>query len=273
MSSDNALIEEHVKKLQDLKCDLVLEAEGDMLDFWGIKFAKDGDKIVLTQTGLIDKVISYTGMDQASVQHTPAACDPLGSYKVAKPFDKTWSYQLAVGMLLYVCSNTQPDLQFAVHQVCWFAHSPKKLHGQAVKEIIRYLVKTRDHRLEFVRNMGEGLDCHVDTYFAGLWGCEDHQDPVSVRSRTGFTLTLFRCPILWSSKLQTDQTLSSTAAEYVAFSMAMREVLPTRALLEEISSKIELKCSLTTLIKSTVFKDNQGCLSLVNVSKMSTRNK
>lgn len=46
-----------------------------------------------------------------------------------------------------------------------------------------------------------------------------------------------------------------------------------RALLEEISSKIELKCSPTTLVKSTIFEDNQGCLSLVNVPKMSTRNK
>ena len=100
----------------------------------------------------------------------------------------------------------------------------KEIHGQAVKKIIRYLVKTRDRGLEFVPNLEEGLDCYVDADFAGLWGHEDDQDPVSVRSRTGFTLTLFGCPILWSRKLQTDQTLSSTAAEYVAFSMAMRHL-------------------------------------------------
>jgi hypothetical protein len=123
-----------------------------------------------------------------------------------------------------------------------------------------------------VPNMEEGLDCCVDADFAGLWGHEDDQDPVSVRSRTGFTLTLFGCPILWSSKLQMDETLSSTAAECVAFSMEMREVLPMRALLAKISTKIELQCSSTTLIKSTVFKDNHGCLSLVNVPKMPTRN-
>jgi hypothetical protein len=119
MSPDNALIEEHVKKLQDLKYDLVLDAEGGMFDFLGINFAKDGDKIVLTQTGLIDKVISYTGMDQASMQHAPAACDPLGSDKDAKPFDETWSYQSAVSMLLYVCSNTRPDFQFG-----WLVNYP-----------------------------------------------------------------------------------------------------------------------------------------------------
>ena len=73
-----------------------------------------------------------------------------------------------------------------------------------------------------------------------MYGHEDDQDPMSVKSRTGFTLTLFGCPIIWSSKLQTEICLSSTAAEYVAFSMAMRELLPMRALLAEIGSKLNL---------------------------------
>ena len=121
--------------------------------------------------------------------------------------------------------------------------------------------------------MNQGLNCYVDADFAGLYGYEDEQDPVSVRSRTGFTLTLFGCPIVWSSKLQSEITLSSTAAEYVAFSMAMRELLPMRALLEEVGSKLNLKFLKTSLVRSTVFEDNQGCLSLVNVPKMSPRNK
>ena len=102
---------------------------------------------------------------------------------------------------------------------------------------------------------------------------EDEQDPVCVKSRTGFTLTLFGCPILWSSKLQTDICLSSTAAEYVAFSMAMRELLPMRALLKEIGSKLDLAFVSDSLVRSTVFEDNQGVISLVNVPKMSTHNK
>jgi hypothetical protein len=83
-------------------------------------------------------------MDMATVQHTPAACDPLGSDKDAKPFDEIWSYCSTAGMRLYVCYNTQPNLQFAVHQVCQFAHIPKKSHGQAVKKIIGSLVKAQD---------------------------------------------------------------------------------------------------------------------------------
>ena len=86
-------------------------------------------------------------------------------------------------------------------------------------------------------------------------------------ARTGFTLTLFGCPIIWQSKLQSEITLSSTAAEYVAFSMAMRELLPMRALLHEIRSKLGLDFVKQSLVRSTVFEDNQGCLSLVNVPR------
>ena len=176
-------------------------------------------------------------------------------------------------MLLYLSSNTRPDIQFAVHQVARFSHSPRKSHGQAVKRIIRYLIHTRDKGILFTPDLTEGLNCYVDADFAGLYGYEDDQDPVSVKSRTGFTLTLFGCPIIWQSKLQTDITLSSTAAEYVAFSMAMRELIPMRALLVEISSKLKLTVIAESLVLSTVFEDNQGCCSLVNVPKMSTRNK
>jgi len=125
----------------------------------------------------------------------------------------------------------------------------------------------------FTPDLTSGLDCYVDADFAGMYGHEDEQDPVSVKSRTGFVLTLFGCPVLWSSKLQVEITLSSTAAEYVAFSMAMRELLPMRVLLQEIAAKLTFPSITTSLVRSTVFEDNQGCLSLVNVPKMSPRNK
>jgi hypothetical protein len=279
ISPDNDLIEEYVTKLKDLQYDLTLEPRGDtfgagsLFGFLGINFNRKGSTIELTQTGLINKVITYTGMDDATPKDTPAATAPLGTDKDGEPFEEEWSYPAAVGMLLYISSNTRPDIQFAVHQVCRFSHCPKRSHGQAVKRIIRYLIDTRTKGIEFVPDLKEGLNAFVDADFAGLYGYENDQDPVSVRSRTGYTLTLFGCPIIWASKLQTEICLSSTAAEYVAFSMAMREILPMRALLKEIGSKLDLSCSQETLIRSTVFEDNQGCISLVNVPKMSTRNK
>jgi hypothetical protein len=45
-----------------------------------------------------------------------------------------------------------------------------------------------------------------------------------------------------------------------------------RALLQEIGTKLDLAFIKHSLVRSTVFEDNQGCLSLVNVPKMSPRN-
>ena len=273
LSPDNRLIEKYVKKLEQLGYDLTLEKDSDMFGFLGIDFKRKGQTIELSQTGLINKVLEYTGMKGASPQATPAAREPLGADKLGLPFDEKWSYPAVVGMLLYISSNTRPDIQFAVHQAARFTHAPRKSHAQAVKRILRYLVGTADKGIEFVPNLKAGLDCYGDADFAGLWGHEDDQDPVAVKSRTGYTLTLFGCPIIWASKLQTEITLSSTAAEYVAFSMAMRELLPMRALLKEMGSKLGLSILSHSLVRSTVFEDNQGCLSLVNVPKMSTKNK
>jgi len=271
LSPDNNLIEEYVGKLKDLGYDLTLEPDGDIFAFLGINFKRIGKEIVLTQTGLINKVNNFTGMDQASTKPTPAACKPLGTDSNGEPFDEEWSYPAAVGMLLYISSNSRPNIQFAVHQVARFSHCPKKSHAQAIKRIFRYLIRTREHGIKLEPDLTKGLDCWCDADFAGLWGYEDDQDPVTVKSRTGFSLTLFNCPII--CKLQTDITLSSTAAKYVAFSMAMRELIPMQTLLLEISERMELTVIKESLVLSTVFKDNQSCLSCVNVPKMSTHNK
>ena len=54
------------------------------------------------------------------------------------------------------------------------------------------------------------LDCFCDADFAGLWGYEDDQDPVCVRSRTCYVMAMGGCTIHWTSKLQTEIALSTT---------------------------------------------------------------
>jgi len=46
-----------------------------------------------------------------------------------------------------------------------------------------------------------------------------------------------------------------------------------RVLLQELAAKLNFPSITNSLVRSTVFEDNQGCLSLVNVPKMSPRNK
>ena len=279
IAKDPSKIEKRVQELTELGHLLTIEEDTNMFGFLGIDISREGDQVELTQKGLTDKVIRYLDMDKSvSKELTPAAANPLGTDKDGQNFDEDWSYPAAIGMLLYLSSNTRPDIQFAVHQAARFSHAPKQSHARAVKRIVRYLAATTNdgtlsRGIRFKPDLTSGLDMYVDADYAGLFGCEDDQDPTSVKSRTGFVLTLFNCPVLWSSKLQTDICLSSTAAEYVAFSMGMRELLPMRELVKEVANVLGLHDIKDSLVRSTVFEDNQGCLSLVNVPRMSPRNK
>jgi hypothetical protein len=219
-------------------------------------------------------MINYVGLADSNPKSTPATTAPLGSDKQGQPFSEEWSYPAAVGMLLYLSSNTRPDIQFAVHQVARFNHCPKHSHAQAVKCIVRYLLATSTKGIEFEPNISAGLVCYVDANFAGRYSYEDDQDPVSVKSRTGFVLTLFAwLPYYLVFYAAVRDYFEFTAAEYAAFGIVMREVLPMRALLKELCSKLNLKVASNSLIRSTVFEDNQGGLCIVNSPKMSARNK
>ena len=170
-------------------------------------------------------------------------------------------------MAMYLCSNTRPDIQFATHQCARFSHTPKASHTNAMKWICKYLKGTRDKGIIFDPDPDLKLDCYVDADFAGLWGYEDDQDPVCVKSRTGYVLTLGNCPILWVSRLQSEIALSTLEAEYVALSMSMRELLPMRELLQELGDQLNLDFAKPSLMHSTVFKDNNGAIGLATSPK------
>jgi hypothetical protein len=142
-----------------------------------------------------------------------------------------------------------------------------------VQHICRYLKGAGGHGLTFQPTTNLDLNLHVDADFAGLGGHEDDQDPVCVKSRTGHVLTLGGRPISWSSKLQTEIALSTTEAEFIALSQAMRELIPARRLLAEISEKMRLQGDSPVLIKSTVFEDNNGAISTAKAVKMTPRTK
>ena len=79
-----------------------------------------------------------------------------------------------------------------------------------------------------------GLECYVDADFAGGWEPDQALNPRACLSRTGYVIFYANCPIIWQSKLQTTIALSTTEAEYVALSTAMRDVIYFMNLIDEI---------------------------------------
>ena len=77
---------------------------------------------------------------------------------------------------------------------------------------------------------------------------------------------------MWSSKLQTEITLSTTEAECIALSQVMRDLIPMHTLLTELGNLTKFTLG-DTITYSTVFEYNKGCVELANAPKMHTRTK
>ncbi|KAI2506683.1 hypothetical protein MHU86_7784 [Fragilaria crotonensis] len=249
--------------------------EGTFTDFLGINFVKDpkNGTLTLTQKGLIQKIQEATGMKMSNSNWTPAGQAALGIDPDGPPMQESWSYRSVVGMLLYLSTNTRPDIAFAVSQVARFSHNPKKSHASAIKTIVRYLQRTYDKGM-IVKPTGDlTLDCYVDADFAGLHRRDPDSSPSSAKSRTGYIITLGGCPILWKSHLQSEISLSTLEAEYSALSSAMRTLLPLRAMLIELINGLQLPDTLTSTVKCRVFEDNNGALLLATNQRITNRTK
>ena len=104
-----------------------LTHKGSFSEFLGIKFVhgKETGTITATQQGLIKKILVATAMEDCNPNWVPATPSTLGIDPDGEPMDEEWSYPSIVGMLLYLSTNTCPDIMFAVSQVTRFNHSPK----------------------------------------------------------------------------------------------------------------------------------------------------
>jgi transposase InsO family protein len=253
-----------IEKLRDAELDL--EVESDVSGFLGVLIDRREDgSIELTQTGLTDRVITSMGLEGANIKKTPAEHTGLGADIAGEPCNETFSYPSVIGMLMYLASNSRPDIAFAVHQCARFTHNPRRSHEIALKRIGRYLLGTRKRGLIMKPRDDLKIDMYVDADFAGLWGVEDPNDPNCVKSRTGFVIVIGGCPVLWTSKLQTEIALSTMQAEYIALSMSMRDLLPFKDLVEEVCRHMGLDHKKLASIKTTVHEDNAGALTLANL--------
>jgi hypothetical protein len=174
-------------------------------------------------------------------------------------------------MLLYLSTNSRPDICFAVSQVARFTHSPKQSHATAVKTIVRYLFGTRD-RGTIVHPTGDlRLLAWVDADFAGLYKSDPDYDPTSAKSRMGYLISLAGCPLVWKSQLLHIISLSTFESEYVALSACMRVLLPIRRTLLEIAEHLGLEQALRATIRARVFEDNNSALQLATANRLSSR--
>ena len=160
----------------------------------------------------------------------------------------------------------------AVHQCARFNNQLMLSHERAIKRIAKYLKGTSDRGNVYHPNKTKGIECYVDADFFGGWSQADANNLENVMSRTGYAIYYTGCPVLWSSKLQTEIAFSTTEAEYIALSSAMRDVIPLMFLMKEISLVFPVQLP-TPEVSCQVFKDNTSCIKVAEYPNFTPRTK
>jgi hypothetical protein len=180
-------------------------------------------------------------------------------------------YRSITGKLNFLEKSTRPDIAYAVHQCARFTASPKESHASTVKRIARYLLGTRNLDLTYCP-LDHSIHCWADADFVGSWEKSIAMEDINTaRSMSGYLITYAACPLVWASKMQTEIALSTTDAEYIALSTALREVIPLIDLLTELKQKVDLDITNLTDIHCRLFEDNSGAHELVTTPKMRPR--
>lgn len=158
-------------------------------------------------------------------------------------------YANVVGSLMYAMVCTRPDIAHAVSLVSRFMANPGKAHWQALKWILRYIRGSLGRVLVYggARNSRRttAIEGFVDSDYAG---CLD-----SRKSLTGFVFTAFGTAISWKASLQKVVALSTTEAEYIALTEAVKESLWLEGIAKELKIQNEV---------ITVHCDSQSAIDL-----------
>ena len=83
----------------------------------------------LKQKGLIDQVIAVLGLDKENSNgiRTSAPNAHLPQDKYGEPHDLSFNYASVLGMAMYLCNNSRPELAFAVHQCARHSFNPRPI--------------------------------------------------------------------------------------------------------------------------------------------------
>ena len=273
LGNDDSKLTDAIRDIQN--SGLNIEDQGHPADYVGvnIKKMKDGS-YEFTQRALIDSIIEDVGLKDAKVKPVPAKVSlRIHAFKDEPPFDLNFNYRSAVGKLNYLAQTTRPDIMYATHQVAKYSSDPRQTHGEAIEYLVRYLKRTRDLGLSFKPDTSKGFECFCDAV-SGNWNkALAPVDPSTAKSRSGWIIFYAGCPVSWASKLQSQVALSTTEAEYIAMSQALRDVIPVMNLLQEMREReFQVICN-EPYVYCKVFEDNSGTLELARLPKLRPRTK
>ena len=254
-SNSISLIE---SKTSALNKSFELKCLGDVKNYLSIEVAKDKDGVYsISQTSYIEKVASQFGLTETKGSKYPL--DP-GYHKLEddKELDSNEKYRKLIGMLLYISTNSRPDISAAVGILSQRVSRPRELDYVEALRIVKYLVSTKHERLLMLNSQ----DTTPLTAFADSDWAEERETRKSI---SGIICKIFGASVAWSSRKQNIVSTSTTESEFYALAESVKEVQWLRNILLDLHINVPLPI--------TIHSDNQSTIKMIENSKFSARTK
>jgi len=240
---------------------------GEIKKVLGIRVTRNRKErtLYIDQEQYLETVLNRFGFPQEKhrAKSVPATgYDKLGP---ALPTDKrieATPYQQGIGSIMYAMVHTRPDIAFVLGKMAQALSDPAEHHGQALKEMSRYLRSTISQKIRYGPGPQRDLAVYSDADWAG--------QKSDRKSTSGGVAMLYGGPISWGSKVQRSVATSSTESEYIAMSSIVKQSQWIAQVLRDMGySRYIGPNPLTVDIRG----DNQGALALVKNPHLHERSK
>lgn len=231
-----------------LKNSFSMKDLGEAAYILGIKIYRDRSRrlIGLSQSTYIDKVLKRFNMQEAKKGFLPMSHGiSLSKTQCPSTSDERERmskipYASAIGSIMYAMICTRPDVSYALSVTSRYQADPGESHWTAVKNILKYLRRTKDVFLVYGGEEDLVVNGYTDASF--------QTDKDDFKSQSGFVFTLNGGAVSWKSSKQETIADSTTEAEYIAASEAAKEGVWLRKFIIELgvipsaSSPMDLYC-------------------------------
>lgn len=228
----------------------------------GLEVKRENGIYSINQSKFIKKVISSYGFEESKIAKIPMDSAYERNQQNKQLMTSNAKYQSLIGSLLYISLNSRPDISSSVAILSQKISQPTEYDWNQLKQVVRYLKGTIDFKLYLSSlNQTSSDDHEIIGYADASWG-ESKDDG---KSQSGYIFKLNGGTISWRSLKQSSTALSSTEAELIALSEAMKELIWIRDLLEEIKQPFKQPI--------VIFEDNESVRKIVKGTSKSNRTK
>ncbi|KAK8679994.1 hypothetical protein V6N13_108949 [Hibiscus sabdariffa] len=240
---------------------------GEAAYILGVKIYRDRSRrlLGLSQSTYIDKVLKRFSMEESKRGFLPMRHGISLSKEMcpSTPQERERMSQIpyasAIGSIMYAMICTRPDLSYALSMTSRYQANPGEGHWTAVKNILKYLRRTKDVFLVYGGEEELRIKGYTDASF--------QTDKDDSRSQSGFVFCLNGGAVSWKSSKQDTVADSTTEAEYNAASEAAKEAVWIKKFITElgvipsIADAVDLYC------------DNNGAIAQAKEPRSHQRSK